>query len=350
MIKYIGSKRLLVPRIVALAQEMPRTRSAIDLFSGTARVGHGLKQAGLRIHANDVSAYAATLATCYVQANKGPIEREAKRWIKMLNALPGEPGYVTRTFCETARFFQPENGARIDAIRQHIADAALEPELEAILLTSLIEAADRVDSTTGVQMAYLREWAPRSFRPLTMRLPELVRKPRAGDSAAHQMDARDAARVLSADLAYLDPPYNQHKYLNCYHVWETIVRNDQPAHYGVVCKRVDCRDHRSPFNARRQIHGAMREVVHAIDARYLIVSFNDEGFITPQAMIELLAQRGQVWREEVDYPRYIGAQIGIHDPDGKVVGEVSHLTNKENLFVVLPKGARHVPSGMTREA
>ena len=28
-----------------------------------------------------------------------------------------------------------------------------------VLLTSLIEAADRVDSTTGVQMAYVKQWA-----------------------------------------------------------------------------------------------------------------------------------------------------------------------------------------------
>ena len=25
------------------------------------------------------------------------------------------------------------------------------------------------------------------------------------------------------DLAYLDPPYNQHRYFTNYHVWETLV-------------------------------------------------------------------------------------------------------------------------------
>lgn len=350
MIKYIGSKRLLVPRIIELTNALPRTRSAVDLFSGTARVGHALKKEGLRVAANDLSAYAATLALCYVQADAGPIQRQAKRWIKTLNALPGERGYVTRTFCEEARFFRPENGARIDAIRGAIRDAALEPELEAVLLTSLIEAADRVDSTTGVQMAFLKDWAPRAYRPLELRLPELIRRPRAGKSSAYQLDAQVAARQLTGDVGYLDPPYNQHKYLNYYHVWETIVRGDEPEHYGVVCKRIDCLDHRSPFNSRREIHQALADVVEQLDTRYLIVSFNDEGFITPEAMIALLSERGQVWREQVDYPRYIGAQIGIHDAQGNVVGKVSHLTNKENLFVVLPKGARHLPEGMTREA
>lgn len=349
MIKYIGSKRLLVPRIVNIARALPRTRSAIDLFSGTARVGHALKDAGLQVHSNDLATYAATLARCYVQANAGPLEKHAQQWIETLNALPGEPGYVTETFCIQSRYFRPENGARIDAMRRAIREADLEPELKAVLLTSLIEAADRVDSTTGVQMAYLKQWAKRAYRPIELRVPHLLRQPRAGKCQAYQLDAHAAAHSLSADIAYLDPPYNQHKYLNNYHVWETIVRGDTPEHYGIACKRIDCKDQRSPFNSRKTILPAFEEIVRTIDARYLIVSFNNEGFITPEDMIEILSSRGQVWREEVHYRRYVGAQIGIHNHKGQRVGRVSHLTNKENLFVVQPKGSRHRPEGMQRE-
>ena len=83
--------------------------------------------------------------------------------IHELNALPGQAGYFTETFCERSRFFQPKNGARIDAIREFIESKDFEPELKAVLLVSLMEAADRVDSTTtGVQMAYLKKWAARS--------------------------------------------------------------------------------------------------------------------------------------------------------------------------------------------
>ena len=45
------------------------------------------------------------------------------------------------------------------------------------MLTSLLEAADRVDSTTGLQMAYLKAWAPRSYNELALRLPEPVAGP-----------------------------------------------------------------------------------------------------------------------------------------------------------------------------
>ncbi len=59
------------------------------------------------------------------------------------------------------------------------------------------------------------------------------------------------------DIAYLDPPYNQHRYVGNYHVWETLVAWDAPDHYGVACKRVDVRDPAtsSVFNRRREAPG-----------------------------------------------------------------------------------------------
>ena len=105
-------------------------------------------------------------------------------------------------------------------------------------MTSLIEAADRVDSTTGVQMAYVKQWAPRATKPLELRVPEFV----AGGGAAHHGDACALARRLGAfDVAYIDPPYNQHRYFTNYHIWETLVAWDAPEHYGVACKRMDAR-------------------------------------------------------------------------------------------------------------
>ena len=66
MIKYLGSKRRLLDRIVAIARAVPGASTAVDLFSGTARVGHALKGAGFAVHANDYAAYAHVIATCHV--------------------------------------------------------------------------------------------------------------------------------------------------------------------------------------------------------------------------------------------------------------------------------------------
>lgn len=338
MIKYLGSKRRLLEQIVTIAQAVPDASSAIDLFSGTSRVGHALKGAGLRVASNDCMAYAHALATCYVQADA---EEHAERVDALLTELqdtPPTPGYVTRTFCEEARYFTPENGAHIDAIRDAIAARALPPELEAICLVSLIEAADRVDSTTGVQMAYLKQWASRASRPLTLRRPAMLPQARHGKSAAHQLDAREAAATLSADIAYLDPPYNQHSYLGNYHIWETIVRWDAPEAYGVARKRVDVRTRPSVFNSRPNHAAAVQQVIDALDARVLIVSFSDEGWLPRDTLTQMLSARGDVLVLGHDSKRYVGAQIGIHNHRGRKVGAVSHLRNTEYLFVAGPPG------------
>ena len=332
MIKYLGSKRLLLPAITAAVGAVRGTRTVLDLFSGTSRVGHALKAQGYRVVANDHNAYAATLARCYVQsdAERGS---EALAILRELQRLPPAPGWFTETYCVQSRYIHPTNGGRIEAIRGAIASASLDPELEAIVMTSLMEAADRVDSTTGVQMAYLKQWAKRAHNPLELRLPALVPRAAAGKGQALLGDAFAAAAV-EADVAYLDPPYNQHKYLGNYHVWETLVRWDEPETYGIARKRIDCRQRRSVFNSKPRIEGAMRDLVAAVRAPTLVVSFSDEGYLDRAALESILAQRGEVRVFEHAYKRYVGAKIGIHDPKGRKVGKVSHLVNKERLFVV----------------
>ncbi len=140
MIKYLGSKRTLIPVILDAVQRVSDAHTIIDLFSGTSRVGHALKRAGYRVLSNDHNAYAATLARCYVQADAEDVLHDAQQLVREFNALKGEPGYFTQTFCEQSRFFQPKNGARIDAIREAIARKCLPKELEAVLLVSLMEA------------------------------------------------------------------------------------------------------------------------------------------------------------------------------------------------------------------
>lgn len=338
MIKYLGSKRTLVPVLGAIAEAVD-ARTAVDLFTGTTRVAQEFKHRGVHTVANDVASYSAVLAQCYIGIDADDIdEADLAGELARLNGLPGRAGYVTETFCERSRFFQPHNGARIDAIRAAIeadhADTALRP----ILLTSLLLAADRVDSTTGLQMAYLKEWAPRAHRDLELRRPALL----PGAGTALDRDALDAVRGLEkVDLMYLDPPYNQHRYFTNYHVWETLIRWDEPEHYGVACKRIDSRDDatRSAFNSKRTMAAALGEVVREARAEVVVVSYNDESWVTVDEISTMLAQAGH---EDVgvlafDRKRYVGAQIGIFNGSGAKVGRVSHLRNTEYVVVAGPR-------------
>src|SRR6202046_1325984 len=177
MIKYIGSKRRLVPVLSRICQASG-ARTALDLFTGTTRVAQAFKAQGVHVTAVDSARYAHTFARTYIETDAAAIDAGALRAaVAHLNALPGKPGYVTETFSHEARFFQPHNAARIDAVRDTIDSEYAGSPLFPLLLTSLIEAADRVDSTTGVQMAYVKQWAPRSAKPLARRVPELLDGP-----------------------------------------------------------------------------------------------------------------------------------------------------------------------------
>ncbi len=331
MIKYIGSKRVLVPRIVELVQGFgDEVRTVLDAFSGTSRVGHALKKAGYRVTANDHNAYAHCLARCYVQADREAVQKDVERVLAELREVEPVPGYFTETFCEKSRFFRPKNGARIDAMRDRIASMKLAPDVEAVVLTSLMEAADRVDSTCGVQMAYLKKWAPRADNDLELRMPDVLDEP--GEALC--LDAGALPDRGEWDLAYLDPPYNQHKYLNNYHVWETLVRWDAPTAYGVAMKRHDCKDYQSAYNRKNQIADALADLTKRMPAKRLMVSFSDEGYLSADEITEILRPLGEVVAYDHDFKRYVGAQIGIYNPSGEKVGRVSHLRNREFLFVV----------------
>lgn len=349
MIKYIGSKRRLVPHIVAIVSAVPGARTVLDLFTGTTRVAQGLKAEGFEVTTNDLASYSAVLAEAFIatDARTVPHDRIAAL-LAGLDALPDVDGYVTRTFCEESRFFQPANGRRIDAIRAGIDALDLTASERAILLTALLLAADRVDSTTGLQMAYLKQWSTRSARPLGLRMPLLLK----GSGRALQEDARDCVRRPEGyDVAYLDPPYNQHSYFSNYHIWETLVRGDAPPAYGVARKREDCRATKSAFNRRPEAWGAMRDVLLGVRARHVVLSFSNEGFFTREAIGDLLRERfGEVAMVPVDSPRYVGARIGIHNLRGERVGRVSHLRNTEWLFVAGPEAEAIADAGLARLA
>jgi len=340
MIKYLGSKRRLVPALTVLAGASG-ARTGLDLFCGTTRVSQAFKSMGVVVTAVDSARCAHVLARCYVATDpdaRPGFRAEVAAAVARLNAVPGVPGYVTETFCTDSRFFRPANGARIDAVRDAIEAEYAGSPLWPVLLTSLLEAADRVDSTTGLQMAYLKQWAPRADRPLVLRVPELL----AGPGRAVRGDACTlvgTAGLGSVDLAYLDPPYNQHRYDSNYHVWETLVAWDAPEHYGVACKRTELRDPstRSAFNGRRTMPAALADVVTRVDAEVVVLSYNNESWLTYDELHELCRIRGHVVVLAFDSARYVGARIGIHDPRGRKVGTVSHLRNTEYVVLCGPR-------------
>ena len=293
------------------------------------------KRRGAYVTACDLASYSATLSDCYIATDRADVDPdELAAVLAELSALPPRRGYVTRTFCESARFFQPKNGARIDAIRDHLETEYRDHPLFPVLLTSLMWPP------TGWTRPRACTWptssSGRHGRTTTSNCaaPELLSGPGTtvvGDATAL------VGRLEPVDLMYLDPPYNQHRYFTNYHIWETLVRWDDPEHYGVACKRADAREDgtRSVFNSRRTMPAALGGLFEQARAELLVVSCNDESWVDAEAMVALLRDAGhdEVRMLAFDHRRYVGARIGIFNPAGVKVGTVARTRNVEYLFL-----------------
>lgn len=332
MIKYLGSKRTLIPVLSQLGQASG-ANTALDLFTGTTRVAQAFKKLGMTVTASDVASYAECFGKTWIELDAASANRsELALALAELESLPGEAGYFTQKFCVEARYFQPKNGERVDAIREKIENDYRDSWLYYPLLTSLILAADRVDSTTGIQMAFLKGWASRSGNRLEMRDPELL--PGAGHSI--RGDALEIVKDLPpVDLAYLDPPYNQHRYFSNYHIWESLVRWDKPETYGIANKRLDARDAgmKSPFNSKKTMSKALAQLVDDLKCDTMVLSYNNESWLSRDELLAIASKRGHVEILDFDFKRYVGSQIGVFNKAGERVGNPGAKRNIEHIVI-----------------
>jgi adenine-specific DNA-methyltransferase len=331
MIQYLGSKEKLLPYILNLLPP-PEAGPVCDLFSGSARVSTAMRQSGYTVHANDYLQFASILA----RAALTPVSDEAfyeNLYEMFRECLKNNDGdayvqhWFTHRYAIQSWFFTVRNASNIACIRERIYND--DPHL----LATLIRGADKISSTCGLYMAYLKDYPKKAFRPLTLQ-PWYVEGP---EGVAHQMDAADFLRIAPHFSAiYIDPPYNSHSYAGNYHLWETLVRWDNPNTYGLAMKRADTRTNKSPFNSKKASWEALVEVFDLAAARadHLIVSFNNEGFHSFDSIQNVLSNYGAVTTYQIPHRRHVGHRIGQYNPSGVRVAAPSHATTQECLFHV----------------
>jgi adenine-specific DNA-methyltransferase len=308
-------------------------RTAVDLFTGTTRVAAAMKQLGMQVTAVDTASYSEVFSKTFIELDATSADlRELAEAVASLNQLPGTAGYFTEVFCEKARFFQVKNGKRIDAIRSAIESDYRHSWMYFPLLATLLIAADKVDSTTGVQMAYLKTWSRRSSLELELQVPELL----SGGGRSIRGDAIELVPNLeSYDLAYLDPPYNQHRYFGNYHIWETLVRWDQPEYYGIANKRIDARsnENKSAFNSKLTLPNALATVIAGLDVKTLVLSYNNESWLSRRELTDMCSRFEAVEILDFDSKRYVGSQIGGYNKSGRLVGKPGAHRNLEHIVI-----------------
>ncbi len=358
-INYAGSKLKLLPQILDMSSTTG-AKSVFDGFSGSTRVSQLFAQAGYRVVSNDVAEWSKTFATCYLKNWKNP--REYQSLIDHLNALPPEDGWFTENYGGevqarsfgtavqndgTKKPWQKKNTRKLDAIRREIDELGLDEISKSIALVSLILALDEVDSTLGHFVSYLKNWSPRSFKDLQLKVPKLWKN--AEKNTVLCGDVFDALPKVHADLAYFDPPYGSNnekmpasrvRYASYYHVWTTICKNDCPTLFGKALRRKDTSDKvaASVFEDFRRAESGKFIVVDALDrllketpCQWILLSYSSGGRATREELNEVIAKNGDIVGVlNVEYKRNVMASMKWTN---EWLRECA-LPNKEFLFLI----------------
>jgi adenine-specific DNA-methyltransferase len=344
LIPYIGNKRKLLPLIArGIVHTGCERGTFVDLFTGSTVVARLAKTLGLRVLANDWEPYSYSIARATVALNRPPPFAAlggVPRAFDRLNTLPRRDGYVARHLCprddtrpdpENERmFFTRANGERIDAMRERIAywerHGRLSDDERAFLLAALVYAVSYVSNTSGVFKGFHNGWGGKTGTALYRILSEITLKPPVTfDNGLENLALREDAQRLAGDLkavlgaapdiVYLDPPYNQHPYGSNYHVLNTVVLWDKPPLNPATRVNGRTRDksairtdwrtqRRSPYNSAAKALPAFRELVAAVDARWILVSYSTDGHMALEGLLGSLADRGTLTLFTQTYKRY----------------------------------------------
>ena len=352
IITYIGNKRALLGQIGRVVEGVKgrlgkKRLRVFDAFSGSGIVSRYLKAHASALISNDIEDYAAVVGRCYLR-NRGNVDMlaitemvdEMNRRVEYESFPTGfieelyAPKDESRITREDRVFYTRDNARRLDGYRQLI-DTAPE-DMRELLLGPLLSEASIHSNTAGVFKGFYKnretkigQFGGTGSDALVRIKGKIVLEPPVlsrfeCEYEVLQEDANSAARqVRDLHLAYIDPPYNQHPYGSNYFMLNLLVRYKRPEKLSRV-SGIPPEWRRSGYNVRAKSLPLMRDLLHSLDARFLLVSFNNEGFITTEEMLALLAEIGSVEVMETPYNAFRGSRNFNNRP--------IHVT--EQLFLV----------------
>lgn len=303
--KYLGSKVRLLDFIEReIGRAAGRIESFLDGFAGTGVVAERMRAHTGRLTLVDNLASNYSINRAFFASHEANVRIDYLAGaLRDLNRLPPADGYAAAHYA--GRYFTPENAGLIDAIRDQIelrrqAGDCSEQERH-VLITSLLFAADKAANTVGQYDAYLKNLGAASYdrngrhlvdsnvyRRLRLRMPAL----RFMEGATVlRADLNAVAGDHAADVVYLDPPYTERQYVDCYHVLENIASWKKPALSGKTMK-FERESLKSAYSRRGTALAAFEQLLGRIRARLIAVSYSNEGIIPLDDLRAALAARG----------------------------------------------------------
>jgi adenine-specific DNA-methyltransferase len=336
LVTYIGNKRALLGLIRSAVEDVQRRTGReklriLDAFSGSGVVSRMFKQYATELVVNDTEDYARLISECYL-ANRSaaPLDAVADTAAALNRAVDEQrftAGFIRRLYAPQDPdqihpgervFYTPENARRLDAYRQLLQQ---EPdEIRSLLLGPLLSAASIHANTAGVFKGFYKDRATglgkfggsgadalsRITARIELEAPILSRF--ECNHAVHQLDANQlVSEVDGFDVAYFDPPYNQHPYGSNYFMLNLLANYEEPQEISQV-SGIPTSWRRSGYNVKSKALSLLHHLISTVDARFVILSFNDEGFVSPAEIRDVLHEVGHVTEQQQPYATFRGCR------------------------------------------
>ncbi|MGN0717249.1 DNA adenine methylase [Treponema berlinense] len=337
IITYLGNKRRLLEHIekeILLIAEKLNCQKLVcaDLFSGSGIVARMLKKYSSNLIVNDLENYSAVINGCYLINKKDFPVREysaLKSKIEELCSIEKIPGIISQNYAPQNDkdiqkgervFYTRQNALLIDTYRRLIDDVVKEEPLKKFFLAPLITEASIHVNTSGLFKGFYKDKntgigcfgasgknaLPRIFGKIELKTP--VFSNFESGLEIFQKDAVVLSKELkNLDITYLDPPYNQHPYGSNYFMLNLILKNKLDANISKVSGIVQ-NWNRSVFNKPYAALSSMEEIISGISSKYVIISYNSEGFISFDQMSGMLKKYGNLKTVEIKYNTFRGSR------------------------------------------
>lgn len=334
IITYLGNKRKLLDNIAqeveAILQELGKEKAIIcDLFSGSGVVARKLKQYSSRLYTNDLEEYSYVINDCYLTNSEDFNENFYNECLSKILTYPTVTnGVISSNYApkddnlikEGERaFYTHKNAVIIDTIRESI-DKIVPDSYKKFFIAPLLYEASVHANTSGVFKGFYKsktsnvgKFGGEGENALERILGEIsLKKPIFSEYNCETKLFKEDANVLvkhlkNIDITYIDPPYNQHPYGSNYFMLNTIIENKLGNNISTVAGIPEDWN-KSLYNKKNEALKTFEELVKDIDSKYLIISYNNEGFISLEEMQTMLLKYGELTTKEIDYITFRGSR------------------------------------------
>ncbi len=339
LITYIGNKRRLLSFINQGIENIKRKLNkeklvALDGFSGSGAVSRLLKYHASELWVNDFEDYCEIISKCYLtnrsEVNFDYLDKTIRRLNKNKLKRRDRIGFIERNYAPADDndikpgervFYTNKNAKIIDNLKSLIFEE-IPQDIRHLFLAPLIVEASIHTNTSGVFKGFHKKngngWfggqgenaLKRIKQEISLKVP-IFSEVECGIHISkmdinHFVKSADIPAVF--DLVYYDPPYNQHPYGSNYFMLNIIANEAEeiPIQDGISGIAVDWK--RSAYNKYDSATDVMDALIADTPAKYILISYNDEGIIRIDDFKRILSKHGTYELLTKEYNTYRGSR------------------------------------------